>query len=206
MIRQRSLEVVDRAEASGHTLHVQRVSHSFGPSLALNDVSLNIDAGELAALLGPSGCGKTTLLRVIAGFLAPRRGKIFIDGEPLNEVPVQRRGIGIMFQNYALFPHMTVAQNVAYGLDARGLPRARVGERVAAMLQLVQLEALIDRFPRELSGGQQQRVALARALAIEPRVLLLDEPFAALDKNLRLDMQIEVKHIQRVAGTTTILV
>jgi len=206
MIRQRSLEVVDRAEASGHTLHVQRVSHSFGPSLALNDVSLNIDAGELAALLGPSGCGKTTLLRVIAGFLAPRRGKIFIDGEPLNEVPVQRRGIGIMFQNYALFPHMTVAQNVAYGLDARGLPRARVGERVAAMLQLVQLEALIDRFPRELSGGQQQRVALARALAIEPRVLLLDEPFAALDKNLRLDMQIEIRRLQRQIGITTILV
>jgi putative spermidine/putrescine transport system ATP-binding protein len=204
MTQARSLHATDQVRNSGHTLHVDRLSYSYGSSPALDDVALAIRPGELVALLGPSGCGKTTLLRAIAGFLKPRSGNILIDGERLNDVPVRSRGIGVMFQNYALFPHMSVEQNIAYGLKAKQAPRLR--ERVAAMLRLVQLETLRNRFPRELSGGQQQRAALARALATEPRVLLLDEPFAALDKNLRLDMQIEIRRLQRQIGITTILV
>jgi putative spermidine/putrescine transport system ATP-binding protein len=192
--------------ANAHAVSVEGVSHRFGASLALDGVSLDIRPGELVALLGPSGCGKTTLLRAIAGFVAPQLGAVRIDGEDVTAVAAGRRGVGIMFQSYALFPHMTVEQNVAYGLEARRLPSALVRERVSAMLRLVQLEPLRKRFPRELSGGQQQRVALARALAIEPRVLLLDEPFAALDKNLRLEMQIEIRRLQRQIGITTILV
>jgi putative spermidine/putrescine transport system ATP-binding protein len=206
MNRALSSDAEVRAKGNGHALRVDRVSHSFGTSRALDDVSLDIGAGELVALLGPSGCGKTTLLRAIAGFVTPQRGAILIDGERIDDVPARRRGVGIMFQSYALFPHMTVEQNIAYGLDARRVPRATARERVAAMLRLVQLEPLLDRFPRELSGGQQQRVALARALAIEPRMLLLDEPFAALDKNLRLDMQIEIRRLQQQIGVTTIMV
>jgi putative spermidine/putrescine transport system ATP-binding protein len=202
----RSAHASDHVRESGHTLHVDRLSYSYGSSLAIDDVSLNIKPGELVALLGPSGCGKTTLLRAIAGFLTPRRGNILIDGERLNDVPVRSRGIGVMFQNYALFPHMNVEQNIAYGLDAQRARGASLRQRVHAMLRLVQLEALKTRFPRELSGGQQQRVALARALATEPRILLLDEPFAALDKNLRLDMQIEIRRLQQQIGITTILV
>ena len=194
------------ASSNAHPVSVEAISHRFGSSLALDDVSLDIRPGELVALLGPSGCGKTTLLRAVAGFVIPQRGSVRIDGEDVTSAPAGRRGVGIMFQSYALFPHMTVAQNVAYGLEARSLPRVVVHERVLAMLRLVQLESLRDRFPRELSGGQQQRVALARALAIEPRVLLLDEPFAALDKNLRLDMQVEIRRLQRQIGITTILV
>jgi putative spermidine/putrescine transport system ATP-binding protein len=194
------------AKENGHAVRVERVSHSFGATLALDDVSLDIRPSELVALLGPSGCGKTTLLRAVAGFVTPQRGAVRIDGEDVTAVAAGRRGVGIMFQSYALFPHMTVEQNVAYGLEARRLPRALLRARVTAMLRLVQLEPLRERFPRELSGGQQQRVALARALAIEPRVLLLDEPFAALDKNLRLEMQIEIRRLQRQIGITTILV
>jgi putative spermidine/putrescine transport system ATP-binding protein len=157
-------------------------------------------------LLGPSGCGKTTVLRIVAGFVAQQAGHVVLDGKRVDALPPSRREIGIVFQNYALFPHMTVAENVAYGLAARGLPRRAQRARATEMLELVRLEALAARYPRQLSGGQQQRVALARALAVAPRILLLDEPFAALDKNLRLDMQIEIKRIQRLAGTTTILV
>ncbi len=196
----------NQVRAAGHALKVDRLCYSYGSSLALDDVSLAIKPGELVALLGPSGCGKTTLLRAIAGFLKPRTGNILLDGERLNDVPVRGRGIGVMFQNYALFPHMSVEQNIAYGLNAKRAPSAMLRERVAAMLRLVQLDALRHRFPRELSGGQQQRVALARALATEPRILLLDEPFAALDKNLRLDMQIEIRRLQQQIGITTILV
>jgi putative spermidine/putrescine transport system ATP-binding protein len=190
----------------GHALRLERITHRFGAVTAVDDVDLDIRAGELVALLGPSGCGKTTVLRVIAGFLAPSTGRVLVDGEPVGHLPPHRRGVGIVFQNYALFPHMTVAENVAYGLEALGTPRAAARRRVAEMLALVRMEDFAGRFPRQLSGGQQQRVALARALAVEPRILLLDEPFGALDRNLRLDMQIEIKRLQRHSGVTSVLV
>jgi putative spermidine/putrescine transport system ATP-binding protein len=176
------------------------------PAPAVDNVTLEIGGGELVALLGPSGCGKTTLLRIIAGFIEQTEGKVVVGNKRIDELPPNRREVGIVFQNYALFPHMTVADNVAYGLAARGEPQAARRERVGQMLALVQMAHLAGRYPRQMSGGQQQRVALARALAVRPRILLLDEPFAALDKNLRLDMQIEVKRIQRRAGITCILV
>jgi putative spermidine/putrescine transport system ATP-binding protein len=195
-----------RDGSAGHSVQIDRVTHRYGGVTAVRDVSLDIRPGEFVALLGPSGCGKTTLLRIIAGFVTPTSGQICVDGVPVTEIPPNRRGVGIVFQNYALFPHMTVEQNVAYGLEARGAPRARVAEIVGSMIDLVHLGAMRKRYPRELSGGQQQRVALARALAIEPTILLLDEPFGALDKNLRLDMQIEIRRLQRQLGITCILV
>ncbi|MFN7779230.1 MAG: ABC transporter ATP-binding protein [Betaproteobacteria bacterium] len=176
------------------------------PAPAVDNVTLEIGGGELVALLGPSGCGKTTLLRIIAGFIDQTEGKVVVGDKRIDELPPNRREVGIVFQNYALFPHMTVADNVAYGLAARGAPRAAQRDRVAEMLALVQMAHLADRYPKQMSGGQQQRVALARALAVRPRILLLDAPCAALDTNLRLDMQIEVKRIQRRAGITCILV
>ena len=194
------------ASAAGMTLDVEGVSHDFGSFRALDDVDLNVDPGEMVALLGPSGCGKTTLLRVIAGFLRQKRGSISVDGRPVDDRPAGRRNVGIVFQSYALFPHMTAAQNVGYGLAAAGRPRRQISEAVRRFLDVVQMGHLAERLPRELSGGQQQRVALARALAVDPGVLLLDEPFAALDKNLRLDMQIEIKRLQRQLGLTAILV
>ncbi|UOM34879.1 ABC transporter ATP-binding protein [Acuticoccus sp. I52.16.1] len=195
-----------RPTPGGVTLDVERVSHDYGGFRALDDVSLNVGAGEVVALLGPSGCGKTTLLRVVAGFLNHTSGTVRVDGSPVDRVPPGRRGVGIVFQNYALFPHMSVAENVGYGLAARGRSRRQIRDAVERFLGVVQMSSFARRRPRELSGGQQQRVALARALAIEPGILLLDEPFAALDKNLRLDMQIEVKRLQREFGLTAILV
>jgi putative spermidine/putrescine transport system ATP-binding protein len=189
-----------------HSVELEAITHRFGATTAVDDVSLPVQAGELIALLGPSGCGKTTLLRIIGGFITPTAGSVRMDGRAIDHLPASRRDIGIVFQNYALFPHMTVYENVAYGLRARHAPRDVIRERVAKMLAVVQLEGLRERMPRQLSGGQQQRVALARALAVEPRILLLDEPFGALDKNLRLDMQIEVKALQRQFGITAILV
>ncbi|HXW25945.1 MAG TPA: ABC transporter ATP-binding protein [Xanthobacteraceae bacterium] len=190
----------------GHSLRLETISHRFGSTTAVRDISLDVAAGELVALLGPSGCGKSTLLRIIAGFIRQSEGRVRYDGDAVDHLPPNRRGAGIVFQNYALFPHMTAAQNVAYGLEARGDDRARVRARVADMLALVQMADLAGRFPGQLSGGQQQRIALARALAVEPKILLLDEPFGALDKNLRLDMQVEVKRLQRRYGVTTIMV
>ncbi|SEG85614.1 ABC transporter ATP-binding protein [Marinobacterium lutimaris] len=178
----------------------------FGDSIALQKVSLKIQEGEFITLLGPSGCGKTTLLNLIAGFAEADTGEIFIDGQLVTDTPPYQREIGIVFQNYALFPHMTVAKNVGYGLRMRGVPKAEIEERVAQALALVKLESYGGRKPSELSGGQQQRVALARALVIRPKVLLLDEPFSALDKNLRMSMQIELKEIQRKLGVTTVFV
>ena len=191
---------------SGHRLSLEGVTHRFGDFTAVKDIDLEIAAGELVALLGPSGCGKSTLLRIIAGFIAQSKGSVRFDGEPVDHLVPSQRGAGIVFQNYALFPHMTVAGNVAYGLEARRLPRDRIAMRVDEMLRLVHMESYAGRMPRQLSGGQQQRIALARALAVDPKILLLDEPFGALDKNLRLDMQIEVKRLQREYGITTILV
>ena len=178
----------------------------FGRITALDDVSLLVRRGELMTLLGPSGCGKTTLLNLVAGFLMPESGEIVIDGRRITDVPAYRREIGIMFQNYALFPHMNVAANVGYGLKMRRIAKAEIARRTAEALALVKLAGLEDRRPRQLSGGQQQRVALARALVIRPKVLLLDEPFSALDRNLRASMQVELKEIQRKLGVTTIFV
>ncbi len=197
---------VRSSSATGASLTVDRVAHRYGSAVALEQISIDVAGGELLSLLGPSGCGKTTLLRIIGGFIEQSAGRILIQGQAVDHLPPNKRTVGIVFQNYALFPHMTVARNIAYGLEARRVPGAEIKARVAEMLALVQLGHLAERTPRELSGGQQQRVALARALAVRPSILLLDEPFAALDKNLRLDMQIEVKRIQRLSGTTTILV
>lgn len=182
------------------------VTKRFGNATALHEAWLKIVPGEFMTLLGPSGCGKTTLLNLIAGFLDADGGEIFIDGNLVTETPAHKREIGIVFQNYALFPHMTVANNIAYGLKTRGVDTGEIKRRVAEALALVKLTGFDDRKPRQLSGGQQQRVALARALVIRPKVLLLDEPFSALDKNLRASMQIELKEIQQRLGVTTIFV
>ncbi len=190
---------------AGRTLDVDALTVRYSSAVAVDGVSISIEPGEVVALLGPSGCGKTTLLRVIAGFVRQASGRVLVDGAGIDHLPANQRNVGIVFQNYALFPHMNVVENVAYGLRARGL-RDGLADRVTRMLDMVKLGAFRDRLPRQLSGGQQQRVALARALAVEPSILLLDEPFAALDRNLRLDMQIEVKRLQRQLGLTTILV
>jgi putative spermidine/putrescine transport system ATP-binding protein len=194
------------AASRGHRLQLDNITQRFGDFVAVQDINLDVAGGELVALLGPSGCGKSTLLRIVSGFIRQTQGRVLFDGEAVDHLTPSRRGVGIVFQNYALFPHMTVAENVAYGLQAHRWPRARIAPRVAEMLDLVHMSEFAERRPRQLSGGQQQRVALARCLAIDPKVLLLDEPFGALDKNLRLDMQIEVKRLQREYGVTTILV
>ena len=188
------------------SVSVEGIVKSFGGAPAVNDVTLKVRQGEFLTLLGPSGCGKTTLLNLIAGFLEPERGEIFIDGEPVTHVPSYLRSIGMVFQNYALFPHMTVAQNVAFGLKMRKVPAGEIASRVAQALDMVRLPGMGERSPRQLSGGQQQRVALARALVINPRVVLLDEPFSAIDKNLRSEMQVELKQIQKRVGITTLFV
>ncbi|MGZ5875928.1 MAG: ABC transporter ATP-binding protein [Bradyrhizobium sp.] len=194
------------AEGDNVAVHFKGVTKRFGETVALRDVSLAIKRGEFMTLLGPSGCGKTTLLNLVAGFFSPEGGEILIDRERVNDLPTYKREIGMMFQNYALFPHLTVAGNVAYGLKVRHIPKKEIDRRVDEMLTLVKLTGLQDRKPRQLSGGQQQRVALARALVINPTVLLLDEPFSALDKNLRASMQVELREIQRKLGVTTIFV
>jgi len=190
----------------GHELRLEGISHRFGAATAVNGVELAIGGGELVALLGPSGCGKSTLLRIIAGFIAQSEGRVLFDNASVDHLSPRHRGVGIVFQNYALFPHMTVRRNVAYGLEATGYERDKIATRVDEMLDFVQMRTFGDRLPRQLSGGQQQRIALARCLAINPKVLVLDEPFGALDKNLRLDMQIEIKRLQRDCGITTVIV
>jgi putative spermidine/putrescine transport system ATP-binding protein/spermidine/putrescine transport system ATP-binding protein len=169
-------------------------------------MSLGIPEGSFATLLGPSGCGKTTTLRMIAGLLDPTEGEIAIKGRRVNETPIHKRNLGLVFQNYALFPHRTVFENVAFGLKYRNVAKPEIDRRVKAALELVQLPHLADRYPRQLSGGQQQRIALARAVVIEPDVLLLDEPLSALDANLREDMRVELKRIQDDIGVTTVFV
>ena len=173
---------------------------------ALDGVTITFRDGEFFGLLGPSGSGKTTLLRAIAGFVTLDRGQVLIDGQDVGGVAVHARNIGMMFQNYALFPHMSVAENVSFGLEVRGRPREEVARRVKEALAMVRLGGLEQRKPKQLSGGQQQRVALARALVTRPKVLLLDEPLGALDKHLRQEMQVELRRIQRQVGITTIFV
>ncbi len=178
----------------------------YGSQAAVDNLSLTIRQGEFVSLLGPSGCGKTTTLQMIAGFVEPTSGSIELNGRNLNKMPANKRGLGIVFQNYALFPHMTAAQNVAFGLEMQGVAKAECADRVADTLRLVGLGHLADRYPARMSGGQQQRVALARALVIRPAVLLLDEPLSNLDAKLREEMQLELRSIQRTLGTTTVLV
>jgi len=187
-------------------LRLEDVSKSFGSVVALRPSSLAVDAGLLISLLGPSGCGKTTTLRIIAGFEAPDTGRVLIAGQDVSDLPPNRRRLGMVFQNYSLFPHMTVGENVAFGLTVAGMDREEKGRRVKAILDLVRLPGFEDRFAHQLSGGQQQRIALARSLVTNPSVLLLDEPLGALDKNLRESMQFELRRIQQSLGITTILV
>ena len=177
-----------------------------GEVVALNRVSLQIRKGEFFSLLGPSGSGKTTALRLLAGFETPDQGEIFIEGRSMKGIPPNRRPVNIVFQSYALFPHLTVARNVAFGLEMRGVSRSEIHERVGGTLEMVRLASKTERFPAQLSGGEQQRVALARALINRPAVLLLDEPLAALDQQLRLEMQIELKAIQEQVGITFVCV
>jgi putrescine transport system ATP-binding protein len=187
-------------------LELAGISKRFGPVTAVSDVSFAVEPGEFFALLGPSGCGKTTLLRLIAGFETPDAGRILIDGVEMNAVPPYRRPVNMMFQSYALFPHLDVAANIAFGLRQEGMRRRRRDARVAEMLALVQMADYAHRRPQELSGGQKQRVALARALAKMPKLLLLDEPLAALDRKLREETRLELTGIQERIGTTFLVV
>ena len=184
----------------------EQVSKRFGPVIAVDGLSLGIYEGEFFALLGPSGCGKTTLLRMLAGFETPDQGRILLRDDDICRVPPYRRPVNMMFQSYALFPHLTVAGNVAFGLRQERLPPPQIAARVAEMLALVKLEGLSGRKPHQLSGGQRQRVALARSLAKRPKVLLLDEPLAALDKKLRAETQLELMELQARLGTTFVIV
>ena len=187
-------------------LTLDRLGKRYGGSTAVEGVSLDIAEGELVVLLGPSGCGKTTTLRMIAGFVEASEGDVLLDGVSIANLPPHRRDMGLVFQSYALFPHMSVAKNISFGLEMRGVSGPARAARVTEMLRLTRLETLADRLPRQLSGGQQQRVALARALAIQPRVLLLDEPLSNLDAALRAEVGREIKLLQRAADLTTVMV
>ncbi|RMH49067.1 MAG: ABC transporter ATP-binding protein, partial [Alphaproteobacteria bacterium] len=187
-------------------LQLDGLTKRYGDFHATRDVSLTVEEGEFVVLLGPSGCGKTTTLRMVAGFVEPTAGRVFIGGQDITGLPPWKRNTGLVFQSYALFPHMTVGQNVAFGLEMRRVGRAECAERVAEALRLVRLEHLADRLPRQLSGGQQQRVALARALVFRPDILLLDEPLSNLDAKLREEVRVEIRGLQRELGITTVMV
>lgn len=182
------------------------ITKRFGSVVAADNIFLTVNDGEFFTILGPSGCGKTTTLRIIAGFERPDSGRVFFDGEDVTFLPAYKRNTGMVFQNYALWPHMTVFDNIAYGLKIRKLPKDEIKRRVKEVLELVKLEGLEDRYPHQLSGGQQQRVALARALVIQPKVLLLDEPLSNLDAKLRVEMREELRLLQKDLGITTIYV
>jgi len=188
------------------TLDISHVTKRFGAMTALNDISLTIERGEFICFLGPSGCGKTTLLRIIAGLELADEGMVRLDGRDLSETPARHRNFGVVFQSYSLFPNMTAAKNVAYGLECRRRPRAEIDTRVAEMLRIVALSDHAHKLPSQLSGGQQQRVALARALATDPDVLLLDEPLSALDAKVRESLRLEIRDLQKRLGITTIMV
>jgi putative spermidine/putrescine transport system ATP-binding protein len=187
-------------------LDIRGAAKSFGAQSVLGGVDLAVGRGEFVSLLGPSGCGKTTLLRIVAGLTRPDAGRVTLDDEDITRRPPHRRDVSVVFQSYALFPHLSVAENIAFGLKARGAPKREVAEAVPRFLALVDMMALADRSVRALSGGQQQRVAVARALAVRPKLLLLDEPFSALDRKLRETMQIELKRLLRELGTTAVFV
>jgi iron(III) transport system ATP-binding protein len=187
-------------------VRIDGVVKRFGDVVALAGVSLELPAGELFTLLGPSGCGKTTLLRIVAGLLLQDAGSVTFDGMPIDGVPPYRRNIGVVFQSYAIFPHLTVRQNIAYGLRARRVTGAEAEVRIGQAARMVQMEPLLDRMPAALSGGQQQRVVLARALVIEPRILLMDEPLSNLDARLRVEMRAVIRRLQRTLGITTLYV
>jgi iron(III) transport system ATP-binding protein len=188
------------------TLALSHVTKRFGSTTALDDVSLSIERGEFVCFLGPSGCGKTTLLRVVAGLELADEGEVLLEERDLSEVPARQRNFGVVFQSYSLFPNMTAARNVAYGLECRRRPRAEVERRVDEMLRLVALSEHAQKLPSQLSGGQQQRVALARAIAPDPDVLLLDEPLSALDAKVRESLRLEIRELQQRLGITTIMV
>jgi ABC-type Fe3+/spermidine/putrescine transport system ATPase subunit len=187
-------------------VRIDGIVKRFGEASALSDVSLELRPGELYTLLGPSGCGKTTLLRIVAGLLPQDAGSVAFDGVPVDNVPPYRRNIGVVFQSYAIFPHLTVRQNIAYGLRARRMESERAEAKVIEAARMVQMESLLDRMPAALSGGQQQRVVLARALVIEPRLLLMDEPLSNLDARLRVEMRAVIRRLQRTLGITTLYV
>jgi len=187
-------------------VQIINIKKSYGAVVALQDISLDIPSGSFFTLLGPSGCGKTTLLRTIAGFHQQDQGSLLVDGEPLDHIPVHKRNIGMVFQDYAIFPHLTVGKNVAFGLKQHRVPKHEARDRISTILRLVQLENLENRMPHELSGGQQQRVGLARALVTNPKVLLMDEPLSNLDAQLRIDLRRELRSLQQSLGITTIYV
>lgn len=187
-------------------LLLSNLSKYYGNTLAVENFNLEVEQGEFVSFLGPSGCGKTTTLRMVAGFEMPDQGKILLEGDDITQLPPNQRKVGMVFQSYALFPNMSVADNVAFGLTVRKMPDDQIRQRVSEILKIVQLEELQKRYPYQLSGGQQQRVALARALAIRPRVLLLDEPLSALDAKIRVELRAEIRHIQQELKITTIYV
>ena len=187
-------------------LELTNIHKSYGNAVAVEDFNLSVTQGEFVSFLGPSGCGKTTTLRMVAGFEVPTSGRITINGNDLTYLPPNKRNVGMVFQSYALFPNMTVSENIGYGLKVAGKPKNEITKRVDEMLALIHLEELGKRYPNQLSGGQQQRVALARALAFQPQVLLLDEPLSALDAKIRVELRHEIRRIQQQLGITTIYV
>jgi putative spermidine/putrescine transport system ATP-binding protein/spermidine/putrescine transport system ATP-binding protein len=196
----------DRQQPPEPVVALRDVVKRYGSFTAVQPMDLDVESGAFVTLLGPSGCGKTTTLRMVAGLAEPSAGDILIKGVRVNDVPIHKRNLGIVFQNYALFPHKSVFDNVAFGLKYRQVPKPEIVQRVKRALELVRLPQMADRFPNQLSGGQQQRIALARAVVVEPDVLLLDEPLSALDANLREEMRVELKKIQHQLGITTIFV
>ena len=188
-------------------VHFEHIEKSFdGETLVIKDLNLEISQGEFLTMLGPSGSGKTTCLLMLAGFLTPTHGEIYLEGKPIGNIPPHKRNIGMVFQNYALFPHMTISENLAYPLKVRKLPKSEIESKVSKALDMIELPGVEGRMPAQLSGGQQQRIALARALVFEPQLVLMDEPLGALDKNLREQMQFEIKHIHESLNVTVVYV